>query len=887
MERTIYGFIWRYSKPQQISLLVLTLISFPFLYISLDLPKMIVNDGIQGQSVPDAVFGMPVDQVAYLMLLSFAYLFLVLVNGGFKYFINTMKGRVGERMLRRLRYQLYAHMLRFPLPHFKRVSQGELIAMTTAEVEPLGGFIGDAFAQPIFQGGTLLVYMAFIFVQDPILGLAAIALYPVQGWLIPRLQKRVNRLGKERVRAVRQIADRVGETAAGALTVRSNQTAGWHLADLSGRLGDVFAIRFEIYQRKFFIKFLNNFINQLTPFFFYSIGGYLVITGDLSFGALVAVLAAYKDMAAPWRELLNFYQQSEDARIKYGQVVENFRPAGLVDLPRPETGAPIPHLQGPVQIINLAYGDEGLIRHLDGATCTIALDRPTALLDGGGGGRSELALLLARLLKPASGSIRVGDTDLAELPEAVVGRRIAYVGSGATAFTGTLRDNLTYPLRQRPAPITDGSPSRKPARWQKIEAEASGNDALDAAGDWLDPEIAGAADRSELDRKMLRLLDVVELSDDVFRLGLSGTVDPASRSELAGRVLEARRAMAAKLEEPALRGFVERFDPGRIALNATLAENLLFGTPADATFTPDGLSEHPYVLAVLEKANLTRRLVDIGCRLAGIVAEMYATLPPGHPFYQRLGFLGAEDVPALQQLVQRIEREGRANLAPADRARVLGLAFRFVPARHRVGLWTRRLEADLLQGRGLFAAELPTHLRPSIAFFEPDTYNPAASILDNILFGKPIEPAEGNAPATDPGRVDRAVTALVRERGLYDGILDVGLAAPAGVMGSRLTMAQRQKLALAQVLLKQPDLLVLNEAFAGLDGAAQTRILDRVLQWQQGRGVVAAVDQPGLAQRFAAAVVLSGGRVAEQGAVADLLQPGTRLHQLVAAPEPA
>src|SRR4029078_4173908 len=55
-------------------------------------------------------------------------------------------------MLRRLRYDLYARILRFPLPHFRKVSQGELIPMITSEVESLGGFIGDAFTPPSSRG---------------------------------------------------------------------------------------------------------------------------------------------------------------------------------------------------------------------------------------------------------------------------------------------------------------------------------------------------------------------------------------------------------------------------------------------------------------------------------------------------------------------------------------------------------------------------------------------------------------------------------------------------------------------------------------------------------------------------------------------------------------
>src|SRR3546814_1437401 len=126
--------------------------------------------------------------------------------------------------------------------------------LITAEVEPVGGFIGDAFAQPIFQGGTLLVYIGFIFAQDPILGAAAIALYPFQGWLIPRLQRKVNQLGKQRVRTMRQISDKIGESVGGIQDIHANDEAHWPLADIANRYGDIYDIRFEIYQRKFFIK---------------------------------------------------------------------------------------------------------------------------------------------------------------------------------------------------------------------------------------------------------------------------------------------------------------------------------------------------------------------------------------------------------------------------------------------------------------------------------------------------------------------------------------------------------------------------------------------------------------------------------------------------------
>ena len=79
--------------------------------------------------------------------MSFVFLAAVVINGQFKKTINTQKGRMGERMLRRLRYELYDRILRFPPAHFRKVKQAELATMVKDEVEPLGGFIGDAFVR--------------------------------------------------------------------------------------------------------------------------------------------------------------------------------------------------------------------------------------------------------------------------------------------------------------------------------------------------------------------------------------------------------------------------------------------------------------------------------------------------------------------------------------------------------------------------------------------------------------------------------------------------------------------------------------------------------------------------------------------------------------------
>ena len=108
MQPTIFRFILKFSRKEQLLLLLFTAVSFPFLYMSLDLPKQIINEAIGGQDFPRVIFGYELEQIPFLLLLCGVFLGLVVINGGFKYFINVYRGVVGERMLRRLRYQLFA-----------------------------------------------------------------------------------------------------------------------------------------------------------------------------------------------------------------------------------------------------------------------------------------------------------------------------------------------------------------------------------------------------------------------------------------------------------------------------------------------------------------------------------------------------------------------------------------------------------------------------------------------------------------------------------------------------------------------------------------------------------------------------------------------------------
>jgi len=868
MDRSLFAYILRHSRPQQIWLTLVICLYFPIQYVSLELPKLIIDDAIGADGKgPFSVqllgfiqFSIDASQLTFLWLLCGAYLFFVVLNNGIKYYINVYAGRLAERMLRRMRYELFQRILCFPIGHFRRSSPSEIIPMVTQELEPVGGFAGVAFSEPIYKGGMLLVLLGFMVAQDVILGLAAISLFPFQIWLIPRLQARVNRLNKKRVREVRRLAEQIGETVTAVAEIRANDAIRHERARFTARLAKIYWIRYDIYLQKYLIKFINNFIDKLTPFFFFAIGGWLVLEGQVTIGALTGVLLAYKDVSTPWRELLAWYQQKEDARIKYEQVMSQFDPPGLrpphsLDDGPPEAFDP----QSPIIFAQACLQDEGGNPVLQPLDMEVETSNSVVVLGQAGSGRQEFALLLAGQMQPGSGAVTWGKLPLMDLPPSALGRELAYVSAQPVLATGTVADNLAFGLRHSvvaPANHDDAKAAQR-AR-ELLEARAAGNSEDDVDAFWLDMDRAGVESRSGLARRAIKVLRLVELADDVYRLGLRGTVDLTNRPELAAKILMARRALHDRLDGPDFADLVEPFNENTYNNNASIAENLLFGAPMGPAFQENNLAAQPFVRALLREIGLDEELMRVGRALAETMLELFADLPPGHEFFARYSFIAAEDLPSYQDIIKR-SAKGLRHLDGEEQDMLFELPLRLIAAQHRLGLINDRLKARILEARKALRDRLPGSLREEIAFFNADEYNPGASVQDNILFGKLVQSQAGAAQ-----QIGNLIGELLDEMKLRDVVVEVGLSAHVGVAGARLGPIQRQKLALARAIVRRPRVLVVDEALGGLPISAQIRLASAILKERAGDSTIWLPTQDDLAQAgFARLLRFDQGRLDE------------------------
>ena len=869
----LFRYIWKHSRREQLVILALILLSLPFYVASLALPKYIINDGLGTHTfggahltgnllrfkiqLPDflggytlfSFQGFVLEQWPFLLTLSFEFLALVLVNGLFKYVINMRKGALGERVLQHLRSDLFDMLLRLTPEAARHIKPSEAATIIKDEVEPIGGFVGDAFVQPALLGSQALMALYFILSQSFYLGMVALFMISVQGVIIPRMRREQLKLGKERQVQSRALAGRIGEVVGGITEIGNHGTGDFERSRVASRLDILYDIRYRLYGRKFWVKFLNNLLAQVTPFLFYSIGGFFALNGQIDIGQLIAVIGAYKELPPPVKELIDWDQMRLDVDVKYEQIVEQFA-SGVSP---PETAGEGPSVSlatGTLECLGLKVDSSGGDALLDRANVTLALGRHIALVAGAGEGAATLAEVLGRRIMAFEGSIHVGAADFARLSGTAAGQKIAYAGSEPVVFEGSIRDNILYSLRRRAQQDAEAAPG----------------------AEWFDREASGAASAADIGPRLREILVAVGLDDAVYRFGLASAINPAVDPDLTAKVLAARQELRAAVGAMDGASLIEPFDPACYNRHATIGENLLFGLAKGGAGANLELVGSMQVRSILADKGVLAPLVGIGRGIAATMVEIFRGVPADHFLFQRFSFIQAADLPAYQEMLGRLDAGGNASLdsalmRPEDLERLVSLAFLYVEPQHRLGLLTQEIETRILALRTAISANMPAQLRERIEVYDPGQICFTAPLRDNLLFGR----IAFEVPGAE-ARVVGLLRQTIAHAGLEAEVYRLGLEFQVGHAGRNLFPAQKMALGLARCLIKQPEMLILNNALPVSSGEDQGALLARLRAMMAGRTLIYVTKDTETAKTFDQTIVFRDGRVKSDAAA---FQPGT------------
>ncbi len=162
---------------------------------------------------------------------------------------------------------------------------------------------------------------------------------------------------------------------------------------------------------------------------------------------------------------------------------------------------------------------------------------------------------------------------------------------------------------------------------------------------------------------------------------------------------------------------------------------------------------------------------------------------------------------------------------------------------------------------GVDIKRLPVHrLEAAIGYVSQDIFLFSGTIQDNILFG--AENGESNN-VEEASRVAQLLPTIRSFSAQFDTVI--------GERGVRLSGGQKQRTALARAIIKNPPILILDDAFSSVDVETEEEILRELRQFMNGRTTLLISHRSSTVREADLIVYLRGGKVIEQGSHEELL----------------
>lgn len=392
-----------------------------------------VDRGILAEGGPD------VGLVGWLMVVTALG---VVLTGVASYLVNLRLFRSSEGGLATLRVKGFRHIHDLSLLTQTGERSGSLVSRVTTDVDIISQFVQFSGLMLIMAIGQLLVATSLMLWYSPLLGavvwLCFLPLFFVLKWLQEMVGRAYSRV---RLRVGDMLAA-ISESVVGAATIRAYGVQSRTGARIDAAVEEHRKAAMRAMVRTVGAFTAGQLVAGITMIAVIIVGGRQVASGDLTIGELVAFLFIVNLFTQPVQMATENLNELQNAVAGWRRVI------GLIDTPTavrdPENGVELP--KGPVSVdfekVRFAYPDGPEVLH--GVDLHMAPGSRVAVVGETGSGKSTIAKLLARLMDPTHGTVRLDGTDVRDISFASLRERVVLVPQEGFLFDQSLLDNIRF-----------------------------------------------------------------------------------------------------------------------------------------------------------------------------------------------------------------------------------------------------------------------------------------------------------------------------------------------------------------------------------------------------------------------------------------------------------
>ena len=378
-------------------------------------------------------------------LLAFAailYLLSLVVMGVSSYTHGALIAAISQRMLHSLRVRVVSHLQKLSFRYLDSNEIGVIIARVTSDVNALNNAFSQGTMTLVADLLGLVLILVVMMILDPVLSLATFVVMPLM-YLITRVFS-----GQARSR-FREVRHRVGkvyanlqENISGVRVAQSFTREDVNYREFRGTNRENLDASVRAARVMAAFPPAVELVTALAIGIVIVFGGYRVLNGNLSVGALVAFLSFVQQFFNPIREISAWYTNLQQA-MAGGERIFSLLDTDPEITDKPDALA-LPAVNGHVRFANVTFGydpEQPVLMDIDLEARpgeTIALVGPT------GAGKTSIVNLLMRFYDVQEGSITIDGHDLRDVQIRTLRSQVGMVLQDSFLFSGTILENIRY-----------------------------------------------------------------------------------------------------------------------------------------------------------------------------------------------------------------------------------------------------------------------------------------------------------------------------------------------------------------------------------------------------------------------------------------------------------
>lgn len=380
--------------------------------------------------------------MAMLNIISVSIVVVFAVRGFFYYWQSYLVSYIGQRVVVDVREVMFKKFQRMPMAYFDKHQTGETMSYLTNDVAAIQSALVDNLIEFFTESVILVGSVVLMLYIDWKLTLLTLITVPMVGYAMKIFGRKIKSSGTLIQEKLADITSLLQESISSIRIVKSFVREDYEVKRFRRENNLNFRAVMKNVQLTSLLTPTVEFLAAVAVTFIVWFGGYEVVQGIMSAGALVAFLTYAVNLANPVKRLSRIYGRMQQAMAAIDRI---FYVLDLEENVADKSDAKIlPKVTGKVSVENITFSYDGKHNALENVSFEVLPGQMIAFVGPSGAGKSTIANLIPRFYDVQEGAIKIDGYDIRDVTSKSLREQIGIVPQETVLFSTTVMENIRY-----------------------------------------------------------------------------------------------------------------------------------------------------------------------------------------------------------------------------------------------------------------------------------------------------------------------------------------------------------------------------------------------------------------------------------------------------------